>query len=175
MAAVRPNPQTVEALLDTTWRIAASEDSRTDALDSKAAGLSGFAALVLSLTATLGSRIFTVSDPGGVRQATVALYVGGLLTLTLAIGLAVKALWPKERLALGMAYLERFPTWAEILKAPEQVRGETLQGLVRAIARERAVNKTKARAVRRAFAFLLGGLVLVAADASILAVEELSA
>ena len=33
----QPNPETVDALLDTTWRLAAAETARTDALDRKAA------------------------------------------------------------------------------------------------------------------------------------------
>jgi hypothetical protein len=51
-----PIPETVEALLDTTWRVAAPEGARTDALDRKAASLATFASLVLSLSATLGGR-----------------------------------------------------------------------------------------------------------------------
>ena len=56
---VRPriNPETVEVLLDTTWRTASAETARTDAVDRKAATLATFASLLTSLTATLGFRL----------------------------------------------------------------------------------------------------------------------
>jgi hypothetical protein len=56
--ATRPaiNPETVDALLDTTWRLVSAEDARTESLDRKAATLATFASLVLSLVAGLGLR-----------------------------------------------------------------------------------------------------------------------
>jgi len=54
---VQPNPATVEALLDTTWRMVAAETARTDGLDRKAATLATFASLLASLTATLGGQL----------------------------------------------------------------------------------------------------------------------
>ena len=42
----QPNPETVAALLDTAWRVAGAEISRTDALDRKAATLATFASLL---------------------------------------------------------------------------------------------------------------------------------
>lgn len=71
-----------------------------------------------------------------------------------------------------MAYVERFPKWSEIRKPPEQVQGETMAGLIEAVARERAINRDKARGVRRGFILLLTGLILVAVQASILGVRE---
>jgi hypothetical protein len=165
--APRPNSETVAALLDTTWRVADGERARTEGLDRKAASLATFASLVLSLTATLGTRLS--SDPSGWM---IGLYVAGLVTLTLAVAAAVVALVPKEHLGLGMAYLERFPKWSEILKDPVQVRGETMAGLVEAIAIERALNRTKANLVRWAFLLLLVGLAFVVAEASILGIRS---
>lgn len=60
--APHPNPQTVEALLDTTWRVADAEAARTDALDRKASTLATFASLLASLTATLGARFLERVD-----------------------------------------------------------------------------------------------------------------
>jgi hypothetical protein len=54
--APEANPETVEALLDTTWRVVAAEGARTDALDRKASSLATFASLVLSLSGVLGGR-----------------------------------------------------------------------------------------------------------------------
>jgi hypothetical protein len=62
------------------------------------------------------------------------------------------------------------PTWGEIRKPPEQVRGETMQGVLKAVARERRVNDRKAKTVRQAFVALLLGLALIAMEAGILAV-----
>jgi len=164
----QPNPETLEVLLDTTWRIASAEAARTEALDRKAATVASFASVVAALTATLGARL--------VDQApawwTLALFLGGLGALVGAVAFAVQALRPKEYLSLGVAYLKRFPTWGEILKPPDQVRGETMRTLVEAIVRERATNKLKVAAIRRSFALLLAGLALVAAEGATLAIEE---
>ncbi len=171
MASSRPapNPHTVEALLDTTWRIAGSEGGRTDTLDRKAATLATFASLVLSLVATLG-RGFLQQFP---HAWALGIYLLGLGFLVAAIGLSILVLLPKEQLTLGMDYLERFPRWSEILKPPEQVRGETMRGLLGALARERALNRTKAQQIRWAFLTLLAGLAVVAVEAAILGVNEL--
>ena len=105
-----PNPQTVEALLETTWRMADFESKRTDGLDGKAATLATFASLVLSLVATVG-RGFLEEFP---RPWALALYLAGLIALVAAIALAIVVLLPKEQLTLGMAYIRRFPKWGEI-------------------------------------------------------------
>lgn len=167
--APTPNPETVEALLDTTWRLAASEAGRTEALDRKAATLATFASLLVTLAATLGIRFLERSG----EPWSVAVFLGGLAALVFSIGLAVRALIPREYLTLGMEYLRRFPTWSEILKRPEQVRGETMRGLIEAIARERDANATKARLIRWAFLSFAAGLGLIAAEAATLAFEEL--
>ena len=163
--APQPNPQTVEALLDTTWRVADAEAARTDALDRKASTLATFASLLASLTATLGTRFLERVE----EIWAAALFTAGLLALVLTVALSVKALRPKEYVTLGMAYLRRFPTWSEILKPPEQARGETMRGVIEAIARERDVNDRKARTVKHAFVLLVVGLACIAAEAATLA------
>lgn len=167
------NPATVELLHDTTWWVASVEATRTEGLDRKAASLAGFASVILSLTATLGVNLLEGIGQSWLRGAAVALHLGGILALVCSVGLAVRILLSKELLTLGMAYLERFPRGSEGRKAPNEVRGETMAGLIKAVARERVVNDGKASQVRGAFVLLFVGLVLVAAQASILAVEEL--
>ena len=165
---VQPNPATVEALLDTTWRMVDAEAARTDSLDRKAATLATFASLLVSLTATLGGR-FT----GGFEGAwSFGLFCAGLLALVSSVALAVRALLPREQLTLGMQYLERFPSWAEIRKPAAQVRGETMRTLLRVVARERDLNTRKARQIRVAFRLLFAGLVLLVADAATLSAGE---
>ncbi len=132
----QPNPDTVEALLDTTWRVAGVESQRTDALDRKAATVATFASVVAALTAALGVR-FVERFP---EWWAFTLFVLGLGALVASVASAVLVLMPREQLTLGIAYLRRFPTWGEILKPPERVRGETMRTLVEAIARERVTN-----------------------------------
>ncbi len=117
-----PNPETVEALLDTTWRIVASEDARTDALDRKASTVATFASLVATLTATLGLRFVERFE----TWWALTLFISGLGALVVSVVVAVVALFPREYLSLGVSYLRRFPTWAEIRKPPARVRGETM-------------------------------------------------
>lgn len=166
----KPNPETVEVLLDAVWRISAAEEARTEGLDRKASILATFASVVLSLTASLGAGFLeTFAEPWAF-----AFYVAGLVTLLGSVALAVRVLWPKGHFAIGMARLERFPKWSEILKSPEQVRGDMMEILLEALADERGRNGSRARDVRAAFGLLLIGLLFVVLEASILGGRELS-
>lgn len=162
------NSQTVEALLDTTWRMAEGEGGRTDGLDRKASSVATFSSLVLSLTATLGGRLLEAFS----HAWAFGLYLFGLVALIASVVCAVRALFPEEHITLAMAHLERFPKWSEVRKLPEQVRGETMTTLVEAIAHERRINETKARNVRWAFGLLLVGLGFVVIEAAILGAQE---
>jgi hypothetical protein len=164
-----PNPETVAALLDTTWRLADAEAARTDALDRKAATLASFASVLATLTATLGIRFVERLD----SWQALTIFVLGLGTFVGAVGLALKALMPREYRTLGMEYIRRLPTWSEILKPPEQVRGDAMRGLVEAIAVERATNKGKLKSIRWSLRLLFVGLVLIAVEAATLGVHEL--
>lgn len=168
---IRPpiNPETVMVLLDTTWRVAGAEAARTDALDRKAATLATFASLLTSLTATLGPRILATTDDGW----SVVAFSASLLALVFSVFFAVVALLPREYLTLGIAYMQRFPTWSEIRKEPEEVRGETMRGLIQALAREREANDQKVRLVKWGFLSLLAGLMLIAGEAATLASLDL--
>lgn len=165
--APQPNPETVAALLDTAWRVADAEISRTDALDRKAATLATFASLLTTLTATLGTQFVARIDTGW----ALGVFCAGLLALVSSVAFAVKALMPSEYAMLGLRYLERLPTWSETSKPVEQVRGETLRALTRSVARERGANDGKTRTVRRALLLLVVGLVLIALEAATLAAE----
>lgn len=101
------------------------------------------------------------------------MFLVGLAALVCSIVVAIGALIPREYLTLGMEYLRRFPTWSEILKRPEEVRGETMRGLIEAIARERDANSSKAHLIRQAFLLFAAGLGLIAAEAGTLAFWEL--
>jgi hypothetical protein len=164
-----PNPETVVALLDTTWRVADEESGRTDGLDRKATSIATFASVVVSLSATLGTRFLTELD----EAWALGVYVVGVGLLVGAVVAAARVLLPREHLILGIGYLQRFPMWSEVLKPAEQVRGETMKGLVEAIAREREINRRKALHVRHALVLLLAGLAVIVLEALILGVDEI--
>lgn len=168
MVGPRPNPKTVEAIYDIVWRVASAEGGRTDGLDRKAATLATFASILTSLTATLSF--------GFVQEVSTwwafALFAAALTAMAASVFQAVRALLPKEYVSLGMDYLERLPKWSEIMKDPEDVRGEAVQGVVAAIAIERRTNDGKVANVRRAFKLLLVGLVLICSEAATLAAME---
>jgi hypothetical protein len=166
----QPNPETVAVLLDTTWRVASAESGRTDSLDRKAATVATFASVVAVLTATLGVRLVDVDRHPA--WWTLALFIGGLTALVGAVGFSLQALRPKEYVGLGVEYVKRFPTWSEILKPPEQVRGETMRTLVQSIARERTTNDGKVASIHRSFSLLLIGLVLVAGEGATLVIKD---
>jgi hypothetical protein len=166
-----PNAETVEALLDAAWRLAATEAARTDALDRKASTAATFASLVAALTATLGVRLVADAE----SWWALALFVGGLAGLVGSVACAIGALWPREYLTLGIAYIRRFPTWREVSKPPEQVRGEMMRTLVEAIVAERVVSDGKLAWLRRSLALLLVGLAFLGAVGATLAVEEVHA
>lgn len=154
-------------MLDTAWRVASAEASRTDSLDRKAATLATFASLLTKLTATLGTRFVERIETAW----ALGVFCAGLLALVLSVTFAVKALMPSEYVMLGVRYLERLPTWSETSKPTEQVRGETLRAVIRSVARERGTNDRKTRTVRRALLLLVVGLVVIALEAATLAAK----
>jgi hypothetical protein len=170
VAEPRPNPETVTAIHDIVWRVASAETSRTEELDRKAATLATFASLLTTLTATLGLR-FVESLAS---WWALGLFVAALAVLGTAVVEAVRALEPKEYLALGTAFLERLPTWSVVLRPPEHIRGETVRGLIESIAQERRANDAKADRITSAFRFLLFGLGLLIAEAITLGMEGVS-
>lgn len=170
MAIPALNPKTVEVLLDTTWRLAEAEDARTESLDRKATSLATFASLVASLTATLGTSFL------GAVEGIVGLgiYGLGLGLLMGALVMATRVLLPTEHLTLAMPYVRRFSRWSELIKRPEQVRGETIYGLTVAIAKERETNSRKSKQVRIALLLITAGLAVVVGEALILGAREVS-
>jgi hypothetical protein len=166
----QPNPETVEALLDTTWRLADAEAARTDALDRKAATVATFASVLGTLTATLGIRFVERLE----SWWALTFFVLGLALFVASVGLAIRALLPREYVTLGMEYIRKLPTWSRILQEPSQVRGEAMRGLVEAIAIERRLNEKKVRSIRWSLFLLFAGLVLVSAEAATLGASEVT-
>jgi len=116
----------------------------------------------------------TDSSSGQNAETTLAIFIVGLVPFVASVGLAISALMPREYLTLGMAYIRRLPTWSEILKQPEQVRGDAMRGLVEAIAVERNTNRAKVRSIRWSLRLLFAGLVLITVEAATLGVNEVT-
>ena len=160
----RPDPETVSALLDTGWRVAEAEAGRTDSLDRKTATLASFASILVSIAAISAASVGRAALPELGLLTVIAGLVAAICLLTSAVVVAVVALLPEEHSGLGSAFLEGLTTWREIRKPPDVVKGEALQGVVVAVARERLANERKARLVRVALVLLLSGVVLIALD-----------
>lgn len=143
--------------------------ARTDSIDRRAATVASFASLLAVLTATFGLRLVERFH----AWSTVAVFVAGLAVLVASVGCAIAALWPREYLTLRASYVRSFPSWTEVSKPPEQVKGELMRTLVEALVRERTVSEGKLGWLRRSFALLAAGLCLIAVEASTLALEEL--
>jgi hypothetical protein len=160
------NPTTVAALLDITWRTVDAESARREGINGKAASLASFAAVVLSLTATLGREFLRLED-----DWQLALYTVSLLCLVAALGVAVWALLPQKRQVFAVSYLARFPDWSEVVKPPELVQGEAMRGLLDGLESDRELNHRNARRVFTGFILLGVGLFAVALEAMIAAVD----
>ena len=89
VVAPEPNPETVAALLDTTWRLTDAEAARTDALDRKAATIATFASLLSALTATVGLGFVNTLE----SWWAFALFASGIAALTGSLFCAVRMLY----------------------------------------------------------------------------------
>ena len=162
----RLNPATVAVLLDITWRTVDAESARREGINGKASSLASFAAVVLSLTATLGREFLDLEDTW-----QLVLYTVSLLALVAALAVAVWALLPQKRQVFGASYLARFPEWSQISKAPELVQGEAMRGLLAGLESDRELNHRNARRVFVGFVLLAVGLFAVAVEAMIAAID----
>jgi hypothetical protein len=161
------NPATVAALLDITWRTVEAESARREGINGKASALASFAAVVLSLTATLGGEFARLED-----SLQLALYLVSLAALVGSLAVAVWTLLPQKRQVFGTSYLVRFPEWSQIVKTPEEVQGEAMTGLIMSLERDRELNHRNAQRVFSGFILLAVGLCAVALQAVLAAISE---
>ena len=128
------------------------------------ATLATFSSILVSIT-TLGA---TLVWSRGLSRPVLALALPGIIVaiglLVASVVVAAVALLPTEQLTLDAEYVRSLPTWHEVRKEPTQVRGDTLRGLVTAIAVERVTNERKAGRVQIALWLLVAGLVFTAAE-----------
>lgn len=173
---------TVEALVETVRALLHDEDSREQSLTTRAVGISGFAALILSLAGFVSSNVLyrvPSGTPNGQPPLSDQWKLAVLILLVAALGLllstivvaVVGVLIPKEYATISMREVERYPTRGSVSRPRVMVQGSTLVGLVDALASERSKNSTKAGALSLAYWLLLAGLVGVTALAAILALH----
>jgi hypothetical protein len=166
--------ETVEALVENVREMIKSEDGREQGFNVRAGGLAGFLGLTVSAAiavARIGldrplSCVATVF-----AAITLAVAFGALLTsLALAV---VKVLLPQESAAIAMSTIEKYPNWEYISQPRVMVQGETLHGLIGALAKDRERNSSKATWLRRAYIALLVGVASLTVFAAILGIEAL--
>jgi hypothetical protein len=161
----RPNPETVEALLDTAWRVAATEQLRTEGLDRQIAALATFSSILVSVVAIGGTVLGKAVVPEDIRVPAAIGFASAIASLTAAVVVGVVASLPKGHIWIGVAYLRTFPTWRVVRRQPADMRGDVLRTLTESVASERTANDAKTRNVRLGFLLLLLGIFMLAVNA----------
>ena len=166
--------ETVEALVESVREMIKAEDVREQGFNVRAGGLAGFLGLTVSAAIAVAKvGLDTPLSCVATAFAAISLAVafGALLTsLALAV---VKVLLPQESAAIAMSTIEKYPTWEYISQPRVMVQGETLHGLIGALAKDRERNSAKATWLRRAYVALLVGIASLIVFAGILGIEAL--
>lgn len=150
----RPEPATVELLLDTMWHVTDVELRRTDALDRKAAAIAGFASLLAAVVAGLGGRAAAAAgDP-----LLIVVLVPTVGALLLGVTLAIRALLPQEYSSLSAPMLRRLAAADDLALSSIEVGGAVVRHGIEAIAAERRSNAAKSFLVSLALRLLLVGV-----------------
>lgn len=145
-------------------QLAMAETDRTRALDMKANQVLAVAALATSIAASaLAPRL----NDGPQGASWVALLAG--LSVVLAGGTAVAALFPRSFSSFSAADLEQWPTGDFLVQRPRDVQGFVLNGWLGMIGRARRLNDRKAQLIRVSLVSLAAALAFTAGTAGILA------
>ena len=169
--AVVPNDETVGQLLDVVRQLAAAENARTVAFDTKSTWLGGFAGTILALTTGIGRDAFALPLGPGLLDALIALYVAGALLLTVAASAALSVLLPKSFFTIATSEVERYAFQPFVTMDKVMAQGRVMRGLIESVKRERLVNSRKAQRTRIALIALAAGLACVLGQALILALH----
>jgi hypothetical protein len=168
-----PDPKTVAAILEQVRFSVAGEDERARHLDSKAAQLLTFSGVVLALTGTLGGLTLSANLTGAVRVLAGVFFVGALVILLIAAVFALIAFRPAQYLGLDEDALEKFTEPPNVYLPPWRIRGDIATGLFAPLRRAYDRNERKAKWIKRAATTLVIGLIVVAAEASILGMHQI--
>jgi hypothetical protein len=174
-APLEPQPETVDALLSATVRVIEDERARGDTADTKAGQLVGFTGVILAVEASLGSGVFDHGISGGYSYAFVALFVVSLLALVAAACIAIRGLLsPQETLAFRREYVQELADGDLVLAESVEIKRTLIRTYGRELVSEEQRNNRKLDVVSRAGLLLLIGVVALAGEGGILAVEHLA-
>jgi len=166
-AAERPeglNGETVEAVLELTWKLLDDERERDASFNSRAVGIAGFAGIIGTLAGAVSRDVLGVQllEPWDTVAAIIFVIAMAALGVTAAI-VMLGVLRPRESLSLGADEIRRYPTWEFVGADKALVQGRALLGLTQAILKQRERNDGKAKALRWAYRSLLTGLLAIVA------------
>jgi hypothetical protein len=167
-----PNPDTVEAIVETVVRLRDDEESREQSLTGRASGLTGFVGIILSVLGIAGKDAM-VGLPAGAKVVALILLLVALGALVTAIFLVVfRVLIPRPYMNIGVDEIRHYPEESFVSQERMQFQGRTMRGMIAALLVERGRNDRKAKALRPAYALVAVGLFAVAADAAIFAMHQ---
>ncbi len=163
-------------MLSTTVRVIEDERARGDTADTKAGQLVGFTGVILAVEASLGSDVFDRGISGGYSYAFVALFVLSLLALAAAACIAIRGLLsPRETLAFRREHVQGLADGDLALAESVEIKCMLIRTYGRELVSEEGCNNRKLNVVSRAGLLLLIGVVALAGEGAILAVEHLAA
>jgi len=164
-AAERPeglNADTVEAVLDLTWKLLDDERDRDASFITRAVGIAGFAGIIATLAGAVSRDLLGAQLLEPWKTVAAAIFVFAMTALGVTVCVVILGvLRPRESLSLGADEIRRYPTWEFVGADKALVQGRALRGLTRALLRQRARNDGKAKALRWAYRTLLAGLLAI--------------
>jgi hypothetical protein len=160
------NESAVEELLGAVRGMLSEESDRANSLNSRAAGLTGFVGVILSIAAATGAALGKSTGTGlhhGVRVLVGWLVASALVALVVAvIAVVAKVLLPTDGVTIKTDEVKKFPRWDFIEQKPVMVQGYLMRGYIRTLERDRERHASKAKWLGRSYKIVCLGLVLVA-------------
>jgi hypothetical protein len=174
VAPFEPQPETVDALLSATVRVIGDERARGERADTKAGQLVGFTGVILAVEASLGSGVFEHGISGAYSYAFVGLFTVSLLALVAAAYVAIRGLLsPQKTLAFRRADIQWLADGDLVLAEAVEVKRMLIRTYGEELVSEEERNNRKLGVVSRAGLLLMIGVVALAGEGGILAVEHL--
>ncbi len=165
-------PELYVRIVELGERLHDQELASADNIGARAGTLIGFAGVVLALTVALSRDAFTGrTDLGEAGDlASVILFLLAVLSLLVCALLAVQAAAPRNRDRISPSVLSTYREEKPAAAALDEHFGRRQQEVIETMA---DTNSTRGKTLQCAFRWLLGALVLVAAQAAIIGVDRL--
>jgi hypothetical protein len=172
--AAKADEDGVAALLAIATETVADERDRGRALDAKAASLTGFTGLILSVNGALASAFLNHHlGPVGKPLAIVFFFLAIILLLAAVLLAVVGVLMPQGYRGMGRKELRNFATPAVQANSALWVHQSMLGALANIIAKDRPVNDCKARLTKGVARLLALGFVAVAGQALTIGFQQI--